>query len=563
MKRHFAFPPLDDIDTWKNEYTGKVYQANDGQEASKQKKQISNSKEGIDRRNAFFEGKTKVKQDRSEENQEAERLPSLDSRSSMINNAKSYIGQSFHEGEQETVAKEEKPLSFHRSFQFQRSNKGFADKELNKDSLDSKTASENKVIRYKANEPITKREEKTPITLLMANNTLHEKNEKFDLQNKNNLLQQHDFAAFMNSEKNEVIDLVMDVLNDNRGMEQSELATELVDYAKQLKKYEIQQEQVRKQLLGQLVESSVESIQTKSKEDSLVNDVSVQRIASDVQALMQKSNNIEWKNDPVVQERAGIWALHVAAKRAGLSSNNISSSFKKNSIQAFGRLALHILSTAANQKNQVQFKDDYEQESIKGFTSNVQKLGSHKLIYKGKESLVVEKETGKQGIQKGVSSLKIDAENLLREESTIQDLQLLQNGIQEDKSADEILDAFIETLRNDELDVDAADSRMDIFSGSQLANTTNDVKMKSDSENNRRNNFTTMAPTRSGFTNQITFREDIQQEQSIPKTEVSEKARGFTVKFKDDNQKEHFSSVQKDVYAEENSRESKFIETYM
>ena len=106
MKRHFAFPPVEDLDSWKNEYTGTVLQASDPQEAVKQTVKNNVSKEGLERRNAFFQGSSKPKHiDRSGGEQEAEVIQTIDSRKDMLKNAAKYIGSSFHSSEKEFLPK--------------------------------------------------------------------------------------------------------------------------------------------------------------------------------------------------------------------------------------------------------------------------------------------------------------------------------------------------------------------------------------------------------------------------------------------------------------------------
>ena len=54
-------------------------------------------------------------------------------------------------------------------------------------------------------------------------------------------------------------------------------------------------------------------------------------------------------------------------------------------------------------------------------------------------------------------------------------MQLVQDGIQVDTTADEVFDAFLETLRNDDLDEDSAASRWDAF---QTWNASADIQVR-------------------------------------------------------------------------------------
>jgi hypothetical protein len=567
MKRHFAFPPVEDLDSWKNEYTGATHQAADAQEAAKQSVKNNPSKEGLERRNAFFQGSSKPKHvDRYEGEQEAEVVKPVDSRKEMLKNASKYIGSSFHSSEKEFSPKEEKPIQFQRSFTFTRGNHSSKEVHFQKDDVLSQEAKETKTIKYKVDVDLPKREEKSSTDSYKASIEAKERNLKLDLLGEKAGGKQNDFQAFSHyTEDIHVMDLVMDVLNDSRGLESSSstLATEIVDYAKQLKEEQSLQKEIQKQMVGRLQESMNESFDLDFKDSSIVYDSSVHRVAADVQALIQKTHSIEWKNDPVVQERAGLWALHVAAKRSGIPANNINSSFKKKSLQAFGRLALQLLSTAtAKQTNQVVQKEDNENTFVKGTASGVQKSLQQKFSNAPrKQEILTGKETVKQGIIKSVTSLKIDAENLLKSSDCVEDLQTMQNGIELDLTADEVLDAFVETLRNDELDLDSADSRLDIFTGTLSAKEDeHQVKFKSDRFLQRNTNDHVLKNEKVSFSSNVTFKEDVQGPQSIPSSGGNTTAKSAVVKFKEEKENRFKNRIHFDEGAEEENTDLKIIE---
>lgn len=567
MKRHFAFPPVEDLDSWKNEYTGTVLQASDGQEAAKQTIKNNVSKEGLERRNAFFQGSSKPKHiDRSEGEQEAEVIKPIDSRQDMLKNASKYIGSSFHSSEKEFLPKEEKPISFQRSYKFTREQKDSKDIALQKDDVQTQEAKETKTIKYKVDGELPKREEKSSTDVYKASIEAKERNLKLDLIGEKQGGKQNDFRAFSHyTEEIDVMDLVMDVLNDSRGFESSStvLATEIVDYAKQLKEEQNRQKEFQKQMIGKLQESMIETFDNHLHDSSIVYDSPVHRIAADVQALIQKSHSFEWKNDPVLQERAGLWALHVAAKRTGIPEKNISSSFKKHSLQAFGRLTLQLLSTAtAKQVNQVNQKEDSENMFVKGANSALQKMSQQK--FSGnvrKQEVVTEKETMREGITKGSTSLQMDAQNLMKSSDCVEDLQTMQNGIDLDITADEVLDAFIETLRNDELDLDAADSRLDIFSGVfEAKEDKHQVRFKSEKIQERNTNDHVLKNEKVSFSSNVTFKDDIQGPQKAPKTERNTSASSAVVKFKDESFRRNTNTINFDFDAEEENSNIKYIE---
>lgn len=414
-KRHFAFPPIEDISSWQNPFTGEVMESAEGQEAHRQTLAKAQSTEGIDRRNTFLQGPQKVqhKSRDTDEAQEAEIVQSNTEtlRQKMLANARQHVGQSAHKVQDEDVEADVKvSVRMPRTFNLRESDTFEHSNANAKDSLNGATqASEAVALRFRTDAVQPQSSKRDPKGLFEASNEDLDVHDRFEAeQQRVSLPVRSVIPGFSGTSDREVFDLVLNVmLNDERGVHDNDkLATECVDFAK--------------------------ALQTRVTDDAVAAQA---RVALDMNATMAKIKTQEWKQDPVQQSRAGLWALHVAAKRAGLSTQNLSQKFKQKAIEAFGRLALQTLANAkAEQRNTFKSKDADMENTFKG---------------------------GVVMPSKSSHALQVDVNALLREESTLQDLQLLQNGLDVETTADELLEAFVETLRT-EMDLESEDAQRDL-----------------------------------------------------------------------------------------------------
>jgi len=166
-----------------------------------------------------------------------------------------------------------------------------------------------------------------------------------------------------------------------------------------------------------------------------------------------------------------VWALHVAAKRTGISAKSLQAGFKSKGLQALGRMALQVLSsTQASQRS-----GDARMRLDPSASAHVRGIATQDAQAKSRTGDVRWKhddEGQRVGSWQPVNSQSVraalkDLTAFFREETTQADMQTMQNGLELDTTADEVFDAFLETLRDDGLDEASSGSRVDAFQREQ------------------------------------------------------------------------------------------------
>jgi hypothetical protein len=90
-------------------------------------------------------------------------------------------------------------------------------------------------------------------------------------------------------------------------------------------------------------------------------------LSLDIQYVVKAAKTAELKNDSLVQQRVGTWALQVMGQRVKLDTSAMKKGLKKEGLQALGRIAMQLLGTmkTANAKFDLVQKEDFEQNGSK------------------------------------------------------------------------------------------------------------------------------------------------------------------------------------------------------
>lgn len=274
-------------------------------------------------------------------------------------------------------------------------------------------------------------------------------------------------ARALNPDREEALDLVLDILADH-GVEApvSDLATQLVDLASRLRT-ELRASRNAPQQ-SQRADAAEQSNTVMQHGRTAVTDDTSGRVSSDLQMVLDHAVFTEWKSDPSLQERAGVWALHVAAKRTGMSAKSLQEGFKSKGLQALGRMALQVLSStqAAQRAGDARVRlDPAASAHVRGVATETaqakNRVGDQRWKQEEEEASRV---TAAEPITKqSVRAALKDLTAFFREDTTQTDMQTMQNGLELDTTADELFDAFLETLRDDGLDEASSGSRVDAF----------------------------------------------------------------------------------------------------
>jgi len=471
MRKHFAFPPIENVSSW-TDTSGNILEAANGQEGEARASETSVSRQGIERRNAFLQGPERAPRASrdTDDPQEAERLPQLDSRAAMREGAsKMFVQRDAEEKEGDTVSR----ASFERRFNF--SGKGSRPNDgvnLQKHA-GFVSAQSSKAASLRSDSVVLDKEGHTSIDSHVASSSNVQDRETNDFP--------HGFRAAgsqgapvaaraVNPDREETLDLVLDILADH-GVEApvSELATQVVDLASRLRS------EIRASRNAPLQSSQAEEAKqfntVVQHGRAAVTDDSSGRLSSDLQMVMDHAVSTEWKADPSLQERAGVWALHVAAKRTGMSAKSLQAGFKSKGLQALGRMALQVLSStqASQRRGDAHVRSDPAAAAhVRGVaTQNAQaksRLGDQHWKQDDEASrLAAAEPITKQSVRAALKDLTA----FFREDMTQTDMQTMQNGLELDTTADELFDAFLETLRDDGLDEASSGSRVDAFQRQQ------------------------------------------------------------------------------------------------
>ena len=177
--------------------------------------------------------------------------------------------------------------------------------------------------------------------------------------------------------------------------------------------------------------------------------------APDLQLLLQATNP-ELKNDTMMQERVGTWALHVLSGKVGVDQAAVRKGLKADGLQALGRLTLELLaaSKAAGNKFQVQLKPEDDAEAFaRGLASGtLDSIAKQRHDAGVREEEMIQELGGwrNEGFAPKLRTLtRKELGELLRNETAIQDLQTVQMLLPMEYTADQALDALRELLADD------------------------------------------------------------------------------------------------------------------
>ena len=484
MRKHFAFPPVDDDSIPWKDTVGNIVSGAAGQSAESRSGSSSTSvtREGIDRRNAWFQGARAkpVRTDDEPTTQEAETLPVVSSRDEMRKGAAKMLAQ---RETQEKEAETNSRATFERNFAFgEKGGRRDDGLQVNK---------QGDFVSAQSSKFATLRENPLQVTDDAARSVGHSVGASSERRDKlvNDLpgtLREAGsasgsvLAVAAPHDRDDALDLVLDILAEH-GLEapNSFLASQVVDLASRLRQELRAAASSAPQPLHHRGANQTNTVEQHSL-PSITDDAEA-RISSDLQRIVDHASSPEWKSDPLLQQRAGIWALHVAAKRTGMSPQAIQQGFKQKGLEALGRLALQVLSTS-NAKQHHGMPAFKPQGDVSAQTRGTLLDDTQARTWQSEASQKVDAPSSMRDApwepmtRSRVRAALADMQSFFGDDTTQTDMQLVQDGIQVDTTADEVFDAFLETLRNDDLDEDAAASRWDAF---QTWNATEDVQVRS------------------------------------------------------------------------------------
>lgn len=419
MSRHF--PAIEELTEWKNEYTGKMSRPADGAEGERQGTFSQNS-QGISRRNEFFNPKP-IKIVRQEEEQVAEMIP----REELKRTFKFHAPQNaVRTAETTQYAEPEKPLDIKRPTHFATNKVGQnVEKVPVKQALEMQSAQEHSATLknpLQADFQLKK-------TGSLQNALSHkDSNFKSDFVSTSEIRGSATRSANANHDRVRFDDLVVEILSHKVG--DSRLAQSCAQLAM---KMAMETRATAEQFTGEVVAGSADVDFTST--DTL-NVEGTPKLSSDIVYALKRSKR-DWKNDDLEQMRTGSWAMEIASRNLGPVTIE---SLKPDALKAMGRLVMQSLILAsASQKHDVSLLQDTENVDF------------DRVVFKEKVNQI--------------ANLK----DLMKEESFRQDLQALQDGLLLEKSADEVLESFLETLRDEVVDAETAKSRRDILIGNQAS----------------------------------------------------------------------------------------------
>lgn len=205
-------------------------------------------------------------------------------------------------------------------------------------------------------------------------------------------------------------------------------------------------------------------------------------LSTDVFIALERATSQTLKEDPAEQFRLGTWAVHVLAGRMDTPAAELLRGMKKDAILALGRLSMQLLSTSASAQNSFETSPKVYlagESLVRGRTAAGKAASGSDLIEDQQPELPTAANSRKTVETMQRSSIR-GANDFFRLEAIQSDLQALQNNISLEFTADMLVEGFIESLRNDDLDTTEESLRTDILSQFQ-ARQTQEVKPSSGS----------------------------------------------------------------------------------
>jgi len=466
MSRHF--PQIEEIQQWTNEYTGVTLRPSEGSEGERQGT-FTNNKEGIERRNAFF-NPSRVKIVRQEEEQQAETIP----REELKRTFKYHLpGQTQKNAETVQYAEPATPIEVKRPHALTTTKVGGnISRTITKQSHDLLSEQEN--IASLKNPLINSVDIKRSGVFKKAS-SLQDTRLVHDFEGRSSHATGNEHAGSQHDVKR-LDDLVIDILSHKVG--ESRLAQSCADLAM---KMALEAKEIQKNAN----KDAVASTQVDYESTDRLEVPYLPQMSSDVVFAIQKAKK-DWKSDDLEQMRTGSWAMDVAKKNLGAVTQE---SLKPDALKALGRLALQSLHRVADQKHDISLNEDDENDRTTfDYTLFKEKINQ-------------------------ISNLK----DLMKEESFRQDLQALQDGLLLEKSADEVMETFLETLRDEIVDEQTARSRTDILIGAS-SSASSDLKFTREIGENSKVSRIIMDDGRGEKIGKVHFKDDSETEISAKKT---------------------------------------------
>ena len=486
------FPPLDALEPWVDKYSGKINVPSRGTEAEKHSVQHSSQS---NRRLLFLEGASKPQRPEGEA-QEAEifvqpQRPSKD----FIRGANKFFGGNHLAHQGQGLAKLDVPLpqAPMRNVPI-KADTVTVEKEIKHSGEGLKQSAQHGVEgRVKARDaqplPPTKMVKQSS-TALKATNEISASEKLYnDLQSRR-AVQSYtpvQVQASLNlKDESKAKDIVLEILS--RGLVVDTIAkAELKDIASKLvlppKENVVQEIDLVQQAsasfslepqrdkstvakkLGSTAEiaerSSVGTKDLKAKE-ALENAMKTV-LTTDVLLAIQRSQQVNLKEDAEEQLRIGTWAVHVLAGRMDTVPAEILRGMKKDALQALGRLSMQLLSSSAQSA-----KSEYESTTNK--SALIRRVGPKELSILSASGALGDAREEELGtvdqVRENLTDIQKSAikstNEFFRMESVQGDLQALQNNIKLDFTADMLVEGFIEALRNDDLE-NSTEMRTDVL----------------------------------------------------------------------------------------------------
>jgi hypothetical protein len=196
-------------------------------------------------------------------------------------------------------------------------------------------------------------------------------------------------------------------------------------------------------------------------------------LSSDVFIALERATSQTLKDDPLEQFRLGTWAVHVLASRMETPATELLRGMKRDAVLALGRLSMQLLSSSAQAQNafnvdsaRVKVSSSFQSvqdTTLRGRTAGGAPAEASEITEEQEPELPMSLPNRKTTEAIARSSIR-GANDFFRLEAIQSDLQALQNNISLEFTADMLVEGFIESLRNDDLDTTQEAMRTDILS---------------------------------------------------------------------------------------------------
>jgi hypothetical protein len=485
------FPPIPSIEPWVDSYSGKMHVPLKGEEAEKHGAQHSAHS---NRRLLFLEGNSKPTRPEGESQEAEVMVQSFMPTRDFIQGASKFFGGSAMARQGRGLAKLDTPLPSApmRNVPL-KDDKVNLEKEIVQTGEGLKQSAQNGVggrVKTRDAQPLPSQTTvKQSSTNLTADNELKHSEKLFNDIKTARAVQSYtptQIQASLNlKDESKAKDIVLEILSRNLGVD-TMAKEELKDIALKLTLAPVEKSTQSIDLIQQALALSPDHKLDKSIKDtrSAPQSISVEQrtsvgakdlkareaiqhavktvLSTDVLLAIQRSQQLNLKEDSEEQLRIGTWAVHVLAGRMDTVPAEILRGMKKDALQALGRLSMQLLSSAKSANSQ------YEARQHK--TLAIKRQGGQELsilkasggMHDQKEDELGTVDSVRENFGEVQKSAIKSTNEFFRMESVQGDLQALQNNIKLDFTADMLVEGFIEALRNDDLE-NATEMRTDVL----------------------------------------------------------------------------------------------------